>query len=79
MCVTIAFPNLYFLLVLIIVNFHHACYGEYLTIANFNVDLFTICVDEGVCVCERERVCVMLCYVFLSYSRTIAHRANVFC
>ena len=36
-CVTIAFPNLYFLLVLIIVNFHHACYGEYLTIANFNV------------------------------------------
>ena len=40
-------------------------------------DLFTICVDEGVCV--REKVCVMLCYVFLSYSRTIAHRANVFC
>ena len=37
MCVTIAFPNLYFLLVLIIVDFHHACYGEYLTIANFNV------------------------------------------
>ena len=35
-CVTNAFPNLYLLLVLIIVNFHHACYGEYLTIANFN-------------------------------------------
>ena len=53
-CVTNAFPNLYFLLVLIIVNFHHDCYGEYLTIANFKVDLFTICVDEGECVC----VCV---------------------
>ena len=63
---TIAFPNLYFLLVFIIVNFHHACYGEYLTIANFNVDLFTICVDEGVCVCVRESLChVMLCVFIL--------------
>ena len=76
-CGTNDFSNSYRLLVLIILNFNHDCYGEYLTIANFNADLFIICLDDCLCVCEREGY-VMLCYVFLSYSRTIAHRANVF-
>ena len=83
MCVTIAFPNLYFLLVIIVI--HHACYGKYLTIANFNVYYllfvwmtYLLFVWMRVCVCEKESLChVMLCV--LSYSRTIAHRANVFC
>ena len=57
-------------------NAHHACYGEYLTIANFNVyyllfticadDLFSICVDEGVCVWEREFVsCYVMCFYLI--------------
>ena len=53
-CVSIALSNLYFLLVPLIVNFHYDCYGEYHTIANFIIDLFTICVDECGCVCVRE-------------------------
>ena len=64
-CVTNAFQNLNFLLVLIIVNFYHDCYGEYLTIANFNVDQFTICVDEGVCVWERVVSCYVMCFYLI--------------
>ena len=72
-CVTIAFPNLYFLLVLIIVNFHHACYGEYLTIANFNVYYllfvwmtYLLFVWMRVCVWERKFVsCYVMCFYLI--------------